>query len=455
MTFSNIQLARIREGEHLNRKEQMKLLLSLSWPAILAQLSVTVMQLLDAGMAGRLGAAASASIGLVSSSTWLVHGLSSGAVFGFSVQTSQAIGSSSFPEARNLCRQGLICVLTIGLLIGSFGAVLADSVPVWLNGEAEVLSDAAAYFRIFCLSLPFVVLNSWAVQMLQGAGNTKLPGLLQIVMCVLDVIFNLFFIFGCRLGVAGAALGTALAEVISSSILTFWIFCKDPILKGRTRVCFTRHSILRAMQIGIPVSAEQFIMSSAYVTFTRIVSGLGSMAVAANSFAITAESLCYMPGYGISAAATGVIGQCVGAGNEKMGRQIGWRAVGLGAALMTVSGVVMFAGANLLMQILTPVTEIQQMGASCLRMEAFAEPMYGASIVVTGVLRGKGDTLGPTILSFISMWCIRIPLAVFFTRSMGLVGAWLAMLIELNFRGLVFMLWFKLRWKLPEHLVSI
>lgn len=422
------------------------MILALSWPAILAQLSVTVMQLLDAAMAGRLGANASAAIGLVSSSTWLVHGLSSGAVFGFSVQTSQAIGAGETEKARSCSRQGLAAIWILALIFAAGGALLSPYVPRWLQGDPAILKDASAYFCIFCLSLPFVLMNSWAVQMLQGTGNTALPGMTQIGICVLDVLFNYLFIYVCGLGVAGAALGTAVSEICSSLFLTWFIRFKDPFLKGPASFRFHKPDVLRALQIGVPVSLEQFIMSSAYVMFTRIVSSLGSLAVAANSFAITAESLCYMPGYGVSAAATGVIGQCIGAGRDRLARQVGWRSVLTGIALMSGSGVLMFVLAPQLLQLLSPVAEIQQLGAACLRMEAFAEPMYGASIVVTGVLRGKGDTVGPTILSLICMWGIRIPLAAFLCPRFGLSGIWFAMLLELNLRGVFFLLWMKFRW---------
>ncbi len=432
-------LSAIRSHETLSRKDQILLILQLSWPAILAQISVTVMQLIDASMAGQLGASAAASIGLVSSSTWLIHGLCSGAVFGFSVQCAQAIGARNRKEAVSLSRQGIYCVLVIGLLIGSLGFLMAGQVPLWLGGEAAIQADASAYLSIFCLSMPFVLLNSCSVQMLQAAGNTKLPGLVQIVMCLLDVTFNYLFIFVMGLGVAGAALGTAASEVCSSLFLSWNIFFRDPFLKGGLHAGYTRSSLKKALKIGLPVSAEQLVTGSSYVMFTRIVSSLGSISIAANSFAITAESLCYMPGYGCASAATAIIGQCTGASRPGLSKEIGWRICRIGVLMMTVSGIAMFALAPVLMRILTPVPEIADLGVRILRLEAFAEPMYGASIVVTGILRGKGDTLWPAVLNLLSIWCVRIPLAALLASSYGLFGAWIAMNIELNVRGLLFL----------------
>lgn len=446
MNASNL-LENIRDNRPLGAKQQRALILLLSWPAILAQISVTIMQLIDAGMVGQLGTAASASIGLVSSTTWLINGICSGAVFGFSVQTSQAIGARSFDHARNLCRQGLLVILALGLLIGGVGASLSFLIPVWLGGEAAILQDAGRYLQIYCLALPFSLLNSWAVSMLQAAGDTKLPGLTEIIMCVLDVFFNGLFIYGLQMGVAGAALGTAASVICASLFLGFWTLKKNSFLKGSFHVRFHKESSLQAFRIGLPISAEQLITGSSYVAFTRIVSSLGTLSIAANSFAITAESLCYMPAYGCASASSAIIGQCIGAGREDLARTISWRITRIGIGMMAVMGVLMYLLAYPLMSILSPAGDVRQLGAALLRLEALAEPLYGASIVITGILRGKGDTLWPACLNFLSIWCIRIPAAAILARFFGLFGAWIAMSIELDVRGLLFLWRLTKAWK--------
>lgn len=450
---SSALLSKIRNGESLNSGQQRSLILLLAWPSILAQISVTVMQLIDAGMVGRLGTYASASIGLVASTTWLINGLTSGAVFGFSVQTAQKIGAKDYTHASSLCRQGLVAVLGIGLLFGLIGALLARSVPIWLGGEAAVLEDAGLYLLIFCVGLPFSLLNSWAVQMLQAAGDTRIPGLVQVVMCVLDVLFNALFIYGLNYGVAGAALGTLASVVCASLFLTFWVFRINPFLKLPAKVHFTCASLLAATQIGLPISIEQLITGSSYIAFTRIVSALGTLAIASNSFAITAESLCYMPAYGCASAATAIIGQCTGAGRHDLCREIAWRLARIGIVMMAFSGILLLVLSRPLMAILSPDLEVQALGAMLLKMEAFAEPMYGASIVITGILRGKGDTLWPACLNFLSIWCIRIPFAWLLSGWFGLTGAWMAMNIELNLRGLLFLFRLQKVWPLQKKAV--
>lgn len=447
MTSSEKYLADIRNGNPISSKEQLMLILTLSWPAILAMMSTNIMELIDAGMVGSLGGHASASIGLVASSTWLINGICSGFIYGFSVQTAQSIGAKQFDHARNLCRQGLVTILTVGITISLIGLFISPNVPIWLGGEAELIHDASAYLAIFCMTLPFGLLNSWAVQMLQSAGNTKLPGITMMVMCLFDVLFNYLFIFVLNLGVMGAALGTSSATICSSLFLAWQVLFKEPILKGAFHFHFTKHSIQQAIRIGVPISLEQVVMGSSHVMFTRIVAPAGTVGIAANSFAITVEGLCYMPGYGIASAATSIIGQCVGADRKRLTHDLGWRIVRIGVGAMTCSGVLMFVCAPFFMNLLTPVPEIASLGATILRIEAFAEPMYGASIVVTGILRGKGDTLWPAILNLVSVWCVRIPLAMILFGQYGVVGAWISMAVELNVRGLLFLWRMKSSWK--------
>ena len=181
-------------------------------------------------------------------------------------------------------------------------------------------------------------------------------------------------------------------------------------------------------------------MCGAQVIATRLVAPLGTIAIAANSFAVTAESLCYMPGYGVSAAATTLIGQSIGAKRQDLTRRLGWLTTGLGIAIMSLSGALMFAAAPLMIGFLSPDAAVVGLGARVLRIEAFAEPMFAASIVASGVFRGAGDTMVASLLNFVSMWCVRLPIAALLAPRVGLVGVWVGMAVELCVRGVLFLI---------------
>ncbi|MCM1258490.1 MAG: MATE family efflux transporter [Roseburia sp.] len=450
-------LEKMRKGERLAFGQQLLLIFQLSVPAIMAQISSIVMQYIDASMVGQLGADDSASIGLVSSSTWMMGGLCSAASIGFTVQIAQRIGAGEEKKARNIVRQGLLAVLLFSGLLFSVGAGISGFLPVWLGGGEEICKNASRYFLVYAISLPAIQMNNAAGGMLQCSGNMRLPSILHILMCVLDVLFNSVLIFparnitllghqfycpGAGLGVMGAALGTALAEVVVACLMLYFLLEKSPMLHLRKgeKTRFAREDLARAVKIAVPVGFEQVVMCGAQIMSTKIVAPLGTVAIAANSFSVTAESLCYMPGYGIGTAATTLIGQSIGAGRKDMTRRLGWLTTCLGMAVMAGSGVLLYIFAPFMIGILSPDEAIRELGTKVLRIEAFAEPMYAASIVASGVFRGAGDTLVPSCMNFFSMWAVRIPLAAFLAPRFGLEGVWIAMCIELCVRGILFLL---------------
>lgn len=446
-------LESLRGGEELTLREQILLIAQLSLPAILAQISGIVMQYIDASMVGRLGAADSASIGLMSSSTWLFSGLCVAAAMGFTVQVAQRIGAGEARTARNLMKQGLLASVGFGLLLALAGAAMSGSLPRWLGGSEEICVNASRYFFVYALSLPFVQMNNLCGGMLQASGNMRVPSLLHVLMCALDVVFNLLLIFpesqlwgiripGAGLGVMGAALGTALAQAVVACVMAFFLLARSPMLRLRPgeRLRFEAEDWRRGLRIAAPLGLERVIMSGAQVVATRIVAPLGTIAIAANSFAVTAESLCYMPGYGVAAAATTLIGQSIGARRRDLTRRLGWLTTGLGIAIMSLSGALMFAAAPLMIGFLSPDAAVVGLGARVLRIEAFAEPMFAASIVASGVFRGAGDTLAASLLNFVSMWCVRLPIAALLAPRVGLVGVWVGMAVELCVRGVLFLI---------------
>jgi len=451
-------LSYIREGRTMTQQEKLRLIVSLSIPSILAQISATVMFFIDASMVGHLGEQAIAAIGLVESTTWLLGGLASAASMGFSVQVAHFIGANDFEAARRVLRQSLACCLIWSLLILLICVAIHSRLPLWLGGNDEIVSDASLYFLVFGLAGPFFQLEGLCGSMLKCAGNMKVPSALNIVMCVMDVAFNYFFIYILQMGVLGAALGTFSAIFITALLMAWFLLVRSSMLglfrrgrrngNGEAAALSGEHwalykpqadTVKTAFKIGAPMGLQHVLMGGAQVVSTTIVAPLGTIAIAANSLAITVESLCYMPGFGIAEAATTLVGQGIGAGQRALTQSFARLSVGMGIVVMTLMGVLMYVLAPELMMLMTPVEEIISQGAAALRIEALAEPMFAAAIVCNGVFVGAGDTLKPAMMSLASMWGVRLTLAALLAPRYGLLGVWTAMAIELTFRGLMFL----------------
>lgn len=455
---TDMLLALIRERKPMTVAQQLQLTVYLSIPAIIAQLSAIIMQYIDASMVGSLGAKGAASIGLISTTTWLFFGLCGAGGMGFSVQVAHCIGAGDMSGARAVLRQSLTAIMIYSLILAALGVAISPFLPGWLGGDESICRDASLYFLIFSLFLPALQMNYLAGGMLRCSGNMHIPSLMGVVMCILDIIFNFFLIFpsremnlcgisffvpGAGFGVEGAALGTALAETIVTGILLWYLLSRSKELslkveKGSFHPA--KSTLKKALRIGFPMGIEHIVICGAQIMTTVIVAPLGVFAIAANSFGITAESLCYMPGYGIADAATTLIGQSMGAKRVRLTRSFARITVLMGMIVMGFMGLIMYVFAPQIIGLMTPVEEIRQLGVMALRIEAFAEPFFAASLVSYGVFVGAADTFIPCLMSFFSIWAVRLSLAVILAPTMGLKGVWIAMCAELCFRGIIFLI---------------
>ena len=432
----------IRLGRDMARREKLNLIVGLSIPSMLAQISTVMMFFIDASMVGHLGAEASASIGLIESTTWLIGSLLSAAATGFSVQVAHFIGANDFVKARQVFRHALICGLLFSVCLALIGVAIHLPLPYWLGGGSDIVGNSSRYFLIYALALPFIFLYHTSEMMLKSAGNMHTPSVMAILVCICDVVFNYLFIYIFTMGVVGAAYGTALAY-ICISLPNLWLAaCQNKILNLRqdaARFHWVKEYVRNACKISIPIAIQNILMSGAQIVSTMIVAPLGNIAIAAHSFAITAESLCYMPGYGIGDAATTLVGQTHGANRMDLCKNFAYMTVGLGMAVMALMGVVMYVFAPEMIGLLSPVESIQELGTTCLRIEAFAEPFFAASIVTYSVCVGAGDTFKPAAINLSTMWFVRLTLAYGLSKSYGLEGVWIAMAVELTFRGILFL----------------
>ena len=448
--------ARMRQGEDIPLSQTAQVVLALSLPSILQQMVVTAMEYIDAAMVGHIGAEATAAIGIVSSSTWLLHGVLVGLYTAFSIQIAQYLGADRQEDARGVLRQSMLFNLILGLGAAAFGIGISRFLPGWLGADPSLQANASAYFAIWSAALPFTMAMGMYTAQLRATGDALTPGLISVLVCVLDIVFNFFLInpsrtlvlfgrtvtvWGAGLGVPGAALGTALSDVVGGLLALAILLLRDGPLcirrPGSWKI--TRSCLMNLWRVGTPLAAERAALSSAQVVLVRIVSGLGTVAIAANSLGVSAEGLCYMAGYGIQDAAIALIGQAVGANRRDMSKRFAWLCTLMGMGIMALSGAGLWLFAPALMGIFTADAAVIALGARVLRIEAFAEPMFGASIVASGAMQGAGDSTACFVLNLVSMWGIRLTLASLLAPRFGLVGVWGAMCCELCIRGLLFL----------------
>lgn len=451
-----MQLAEIlqNDGSSLSQRQIYALILRLGWPAILAQLISVAMQYIDAAMVGSLGAAASASIGVVLSSTWIVVGLSYAFAMGFSVQIAHAIGADDTKQAKRVFREGLIVCCVASCLLSTIGITLSSHLPTLIEAEEKLWHDASTYFFIYSCAIPAMQLRVFSCSVLQCAGNTKTPSILNSLLCCFDILFNYFLIFpireitigsfliqipGADLGVAGAALGTAFAEAIIAIAMFFMAF-RLPNLHFDFSFSKLSKSVLKtAAKISSPMAVESVALNGAHIVITSIVAKLGAVALAANIFAFITEQICYLSSFGISVAATTLVGQALGANRKALAIKFAWSSVRCGVIIVSVVATAVYFTAPTIFRLLTPDIAVQELGAKALRIELFSEPLFAASTVIIGALRGAKDTFIPSVITSIGEWFVLIPLSLLLVTDYGLIGVWTAIGVDFSIGGVLFL----------------
>ncbi len=448
--------AAMRSGAEIAPRQRFRTVIALSLPAILEQLVATMMSYIDTAMVGTLGPDATAAIGVVSSTVWLFNGIISAVAVGFSVQVAQYLGAGREADSRSVLSQSILFNGVFGLAIAAAAILLGQVLPAMLGADPALQAPARTYFCTVGAFLPFNLAAMLYSSILRCSGNIRLPSLMNIAMCLLDVVFNFFLIYptreiggitvwGAGLGVWGAALGTGLAMLcVGVTLLAVVALRQGPLcLRGHRHWRFTQVCLHNTLRLATPAALERVTLNLAQILMTAVVAGMGTTAVAANYVGVQAESICYLPAYGIAAAATALVGQSVGAGRPDMAR---WFAMGttlLSAAVVAAASVLLFFTAPMLAGTMTDDPQVLELSVRVLRIVVFSEPLFAVSISAIGALRGAGDSKGPFLLNLCSMWGIRVLAVLLFARPFGLVGVWAAMSAELVFRGILF--WVRLR----------
>ncbi|MBQ8536390.1 MAG: MATE family efflux transporter [Clostridia bacterium] len=430
--------------------ERLRQGLALALPAMMENLMVTLLSMVDTAMVGSLGKEATAAAALNASPSWLVSSTITVVGGSIAVIIARLWGAKDYERAGVFSRQAMVLGLLLGALLTLAGQLIAPHYPYWMQAEAGVIPAATAYMRIVSAAYIPHTLGLVFYGIMRGAGDMKTPMRISLSVNLLNVLGNFLLIYpsrtlwgipvwGAGLGVAGAALSTAVCTALSAVIGGICLSRRQDPLRLSLRRSYRpeREKLCSLLRLGIPMASERVIINLGQVLFSSTVSSLGTLELSAHHLAITAEGICYNPAFGISVAATTGMGHALGAGKEEEAKKIGWMYLAMCAVVMVCVSLLMWLLAPAMIGLFTPDEEVIRLGAMALRIVALAEPLFGLSIVGTGILRSAGETVAPLGISIVCMMLIRVPLAMVFSRifDWGLAGAWIAMDIDLIIRG--------------------
>ncbi len=428
-------------------------ILQIAGPVLVANLSYTAMGVIDTIMVGRLGVTALAAVGLGNLISFTALSFFWGLLAGVNTLVAQAVGGRDNKLVGRVFWQGVYLAGACALVILLFFP-LAPRIMQWAGASPEVQAIAVDYMKVriggaFGVSILLVCDNFY-----RGLGRTNLimwSGLLKLVFnCGLNYLF-IFGAFGApKLGAAGAALGTVLAQFLVGGALFGSIVFFRPVREefGIAEGWRLRPRLsARLFRLSLPIAIQTSLEMGGIAVFSALVSRLGDAQLAATNAVIQAWSVAFMGAVALSVGATTLVGQCVGARHLEDCRPVVRRVERVGYLFTAVVGVVYVVWPTQLMAIFVSADELGQLAP-------FARPLFAVVVLclvfdlkfnlLSGALRGAGDTAFPMWVNIASAWLLFVPALLILTPRYGLIGAWscfvvhvvvMALLLEWRIRG--------------------
>ena len=422
--------------ERSERRRNLKILITLAIPIILEEILTTLLQYVDTAMVGRLGAQATASVSLTTSVNWLI-GSCFGAV-GIAVVAimSSALGAGDEGKIRRYSSQVVKYILAVGFLIEIIAVGLSPVIPVWMQADESIRRQASIYFCIISLPIVFRTANVICASALRALKDTRTPMLVNLAANVLNVILNYLLIYTAGLGVTGAAIATAISSTVAGTAM-FILMRRKELLRTPMTKGLDRDLLKETARISLPALATSFTSCMGHIVFAALVSSMGTTVFAAHAIALSAETIFYLPGYGLRGATSTLIGISVGEDNREKFRVVERQSIILTVAMMTFTGLMLFLFANPLIRIFTLDAEVIRQGSKVLKLIAFCEPFFGLMIVCEGIYYGLGQTRITFIVETIGSWGIRILATVICVHVLhtSLFEVWICMFADDAFRA--------------------
>ena len=420
---------------------------ALAWPTMLEQLMSTAVQYIDTAMVGSLGTYATAAVGATTTVNWLLSSTVSAVSVGFLAFVAQSRGAGKPELARRAASQAVLAVIALGVVFTALPLSLAPLVPVWMQVDEGVRGLASTYFFILYMPMLFRCATIIFGALLRAVGDTKTPMKAGIIVNLVNVTLNFFFIYenrfvtlfgkeifipGAGIGVVGAAIASAVSYAVGGIVITAALWRREEISPKGQSLKPDREVLARCLRVAAPNALQRFGTSFGYVAFASMVNSIGEIATAAHTIANTVESAFYIPGYGMQTATATLAGNAYGARDEKRIKELSRTIIFLEVVMMIITGGLLFVFAPEMMGLFSRDEEVISLGATVLRMVALSEPFYGVSIVLEGMMQGMGKTTFPFVTNIVGMWAVRIVGTFICINlfSLGLVSAWACMILH-------------------------
>ena len=414
-------------------RQQMPGILKLAWPAVVSNLLMSVVGIVDIKIVGSLGAEAVAAVTTGHRIFFVTLGILMALTAGTTAMVARAWGAEDPDEAGRVTRASLVLGLVLAVVLAIPCMLFADQLVGVFKLDAATLADAASFIRTICFfNLAFAVTMVIGSAM-RAAGDTITPLWIGAFTNVVNVFLVYGMVFGRfgfpEMGVRGAALASGLAYTAGAVILlVMWLKGWLRIGVG-TGVALTKRRVLQLFRIGLPAGVEQLIFQVGFVAFMYVVSFYGTAPYAAYGIGVQLLSLSFVVGFGFAIAASTHVGQRLGAGDPEGAARSGWRAMWLSIASMTAIGAIVIATANYTASLMIDDPEVIRLTVVFIYILGAVQPLMAIEAALGGALRGAGDTRFPMLTTLCGLVLVR--------GSVAALGAYLGLSVEWIFAALI------------------
>ncbi|HAM35422.1 MAG TPA: MATE family efflux transporter [Elusimicrobia bacterium] len=403
-----------------------KLILHFAVPMLIGNVFQQSYSIVDSVIVGRaIGKSALAAVGASFPILFLLIALSIGVTMGFSILISQYFGAKNMRQVRSAIDTSLVFTFCASLVIMAAGLPLCRPALELLKTPPELLAQGTVYLQITFGGMPFIFGFATISAILRGLGDSKTPLYFLMVSTVLNVVLVAFFVLACHWGIAGSAWATVIAQGVSCVMGMAYLSRSHKVVKPRWRgIVFDLKIFQKSLAIGLPTGVQQVFVALGMMALTRIVNAFGTDAIAAFTAASRLDAFAVLPAMNLSAAVSTFTGQNLGAGKLERVKH------GLKAALL-ISG--FFSAATTLavvgfgkplVALFNADPHVVAIGARYLLIVGGFYVIFSSMFVVSGVLRGAGDTMIPMVITILALWLVRVPIAAWLSGRIGTDGIW-------------------------------
>ncbi|MDR4497152.1 MAG: MATE family efflux transporter [Candidatus Scalindua sp.] len=440
----------------LTERNLNKNIIKLALPVALENVLHMAVFIVDIFLVGRLGTAPVAAVGLAGALNFIISMIFSALNVGTTTLVARNIGAKETGEAQKVAGQSIFLSLILGVIISPFVFTFADNFLMAMSAESDVVMLGSPYLKIISsfFILRLIILTGSAI--FRGAGDTRTPMLVTLVMNCVNILFSWLLVFGIgffpRMEVSGAAWGTSIAYVTGGGFIFYKLLCSKSTLTVKLKyiISIRRARIQRILRISLPAMLDALLTQIGYLFFIKIVAILGTVSLAAHQIALRIEAVSFMPSYAFAVATGTLVGQSLGAKKIDLARLSMKRNCLIALMVMGFFSILFLTLPEYLSKLFHPEEEVLALSTLCVMIAAIEQPALAIYMVYAGGLRGAGDTLSLMVITIAGTLCFHLPVAYIFgiVLKWGLAGIWFGVALDWVIRSIAVYVVFKMgRWR--------